>query len=538
MMIRPRRRAAGAAMAMALGAAAALWPAESAHARQETLTPEQQQARTKFIEALRLTESDKFEQARAVALEGARLDPVNADGLNLLGQIHEQLGQPEQAVEVYSRAVRADPEWALPLQNLGVLYLRQEQFAAALAPLERASELAPDDPRLYAYLGVALRAADRPAEAARAFESAWELDPDDGNLAIDVALSRAAAGDPIGAIEAAKAATELAPDNLIAHTVLARLLASSRDPDHLLRAPAAYRKAIALAPDNAALWSALASTYDTIALYEHAEKAQRRAIDLGLDTAQAWYRLGQMVGRQNRHADAVELFSQALERDPEIGWAYYSRGEANYNLNRPDEALGDLLQAVARLPGTAEPLLALVNVYMVKGDFASADRHIETARATGQDRPRVDLASARLRLRQGRNEEALEALERVRAAAPDLIEAQYLMGQVLIKLGRIEEGRALLADYQQKLNEQKHQQVDALRIDVVGRGRTYLLRARVFLYEGRLELALEQLQAASEFAPDNPEVWELLIQLHEQRGDAEALETARERLARISQRGA
>lgn len=500
---------------------------------QDPITPQQQQARDRFIEALRLTEAGNVAAALDAALEGAKLDPDNPDGLNLLGQLHETGGNIDAAVDAYQRAQRADPEWVEPFKNLALLHLRQEQMALALTSLDAAVQIQPDEPELHVYRAIALRASDKPIESMRAFERAWELDPDDANLAIDVALSRSVAGDLRRSIAAAERATELEPDNPQARRTLARLLGSNMAPEYLLRAPAAFREAIKLEPENPGLWAALAAVYRTMAMHPETEEAQLRAIELGLDGSEIWYRLGETIALQKRFADAVVAFDKALELDPELGEVYYARGEANYNLNQPDAAMVDLLEATRRLPGEAKPLLALINIYRVKGDNEQVENYIEQARATGQAPVEVDLATARLRLSQGLNDEALEALERVRREDPTILEAEYLVGQALLKSGRIEEGRAALAAYQTRLAAEKQQSVEQLRAEVDGRTMTYRLRSQVFINEGRLDKALEQLQAAAELDPDQAEVWLLLIQVHEARGDAAAVAAARARLAAL-----
>ena len=498
-------------------------------------TDDEQRARARFVAALRLAEQGRFEEALAAALEGERLDPDNADGLNLLGQIYEKLERPAEAEQAYLRAIRADPAWHPPLQNLGTFYLRREQYAAALAPLERAVELQPDQPLLHALLAVALQNTDHLREAEQHYTRAMELDPDNPAAAIDVATARIALGELKGAIAAAERAVQLDPDNRLGLAVLAGLLARTGDPDQLVRVPALYRRLIELQPERPELWEALAQAYNELALREEAEAALRRAIELGKDDARVYFNLGQTLSRQQRFAAAREAYDQAISRDPRLGIAYYFRGEASFNLDRPEEALADFRRAIEIMPDDPDPMLAAVQILLVQGDLEAADELLQRALATGRRRSTVLLTLGRLRVRQGRHEEALQALGEIPPDAKQYVEALYLSGQSLLKLGRVEEGRAALARYQELFNEQRKQEVDALRVGLVGRARIYLMRTRVYLNEGRLDLALEQAEAAVELAPDNPQAWHVLADVQEARGDAEAARRARERAQRLEE---
>ena len=477
----------------------------------QALSADEGAARERFIAALRLAEQGSVEEALEAAAEGLVLDEDNANGLNLVGQLYEQLGRGAEAEDAYLKASNADPEWPMPYRNLGNLYVARGQ----------------------------------PNDAVVAFQRAWKLDPESVQLAVDLVVAQIGSGDLAGAIVTAEIAVERAPDDPTLLELLARTLgASELVDDHLQRAPAAFRRAIALDPEHADLWLALGTTYDRLALGTQAEQAYRRAIDLGLDNAQVRYELGQILSRQNQFAAALEEYERAIVADADgDGWpdlavsnnadfaaAYYARGEALFELGRAEEALADFEHAMRISPGDPDAVLAAVQVYMVRGDLASAERLLsEIASTATSKRAEISLAVGRLRLRQGRDEEVIEVLTSVLSTAPQLIEARYLTGQALLRLGRIDAGRTVLSEYQRLLTEGHARGIDLLRNEVVGRWQIYVLRGRVYIYEGRLDLALEQIESATVLAPDNPDVWQALAELHDLRNETEAAAAARRR---------
>lgn len=490
-----------------------------------------EQAREHFLAALRLAQEGRVDEAIVQAEAGAQLGTADADGLNLLGQLYGQVGRDTEAEPVFQRAMQADPEWSEPFRNLGNLYIRQEKFSAAVAPLIHAAGIDDSDPLLQAQIGVAFRESGRPDQALDAFERAWKIVPDDALLALDVALARRAIRDTEGAIDAVEQAVQLDEGNPLPHMILAQLYIDSDRVDYLVKAPALYRHVLELRPERTDVWVALARAYSQIAIRDEAETALRQAIELGLDNPDVRFQLGQTLARQQQFAAAEQEYDRVLAATPDRGAAHYLRGEARFNLNRFDEALEDFLAAIAAMPGDADPILAAVKVYMVQGNLEAAETNLTLARGTNRARAQVQLATGRLRVRQGRNEEALVALSGALELDPSLIEAEYLQGQAQLKLGRVDEGRETLADYQRKLNEQRGAEVEQLRVGVVGRAQIYVLRGQVFLNEGRLDESLEQLVAASELAPESRGVWSALAMIYDARGEGEEAAAARDRAA-------
>ena len=70
-------------------------------------------------------------------------------------------------------------------------------------------------------------------------------------------------------------------------------------------------------------------------------------------------------------------------------------------------------------------------------------------------------------------------------------------------------------------------------VGVLGRGRVFKLRGRVFLQEGRHPEALEQLLAAVDLMPEDREAWTLLGDVYDALGQSDEAAGARERAASL-----
>ncbi len=484
-------------------------------------------ARDLFRQALQAAQGDDFPGARALVQQGLQLRPRDPDGLNLLGEIEERLGAPRSAIAAYDLARIADPEWVVPLSGLGRVYVEQGEFLSALPHLRRATELAPQDPAAFALLGSAQRGLGRTRVARASFQQAWDLAPDSLQLGVDVASAEFADHDLDAAIATAELLTEQAPGQSVSWFTLGNFLIESTSVDHFVRAPAAFRKAIETDPASPALWLRLASVYSELGLTNEREAALREAVALGADGTDIWLALGDALEMQSRHTEAIEAFGRVIEADPGNGRAYYRRGQVYMSMNNRDAAEADVARAIAATPEDIDALLTMAQFQLNGGDPEGAEAYVDRVYAVYPGATEADLMLGRIRVQQGRTAEAIPLLERAAAADTDQIDAEYLLGQALLKEGQTDRGRDLMAEYQTKLQERRDYHVESLRLGVMGRGRIYKIRGRIYLQEGRSEEALEQLVAATEMMPADGEAWALLATVYDALGRTDEAASAR-----------
>lgn len=111
--------------------------------------------------------------ALAVARSGVARYPQLAEAHDLLGRVHSDRGEGDEAFDAWTTALRIEPRMVGPLKGLGFLFYRVGDYTRSLRQLEAAARLAPDDPAVAMALArVRERLASGPAAEPPA--AAWE----------------------------------------------------------------------------------------------------------------------------------------------------------------------------------------------------------------------------------------------------------------------------------------------------------------------------------------------------------------------------
>jgi serine/threonine-protein kinase len=118
-------------------------------------------------------------------------------------------------------------------------------------------------------------------------------------------------------------------------------------------AEAAYRKAIALAPDSADAHCNLGMCLADQKRYAAAKQTCRKAVDLRPDWADAWYYLGYVLDQQKNRTAAAEAYRKAIARRPDWADAHYNLGYALFHQGEPGAAEAAFRKAIDLRPGFA-----------------------------------------------------------------------------------------------------------------------------------------------------------------------------------------
>ena len=338
-------------------------------------------------------------------------------------------GKYEEAATAVARAAEALPDEPEVHLNLGWLLQREGRLDEAIGALDRAAALAPDWPTVRFTRGLVLGKLGRAEEAIAELEEAIRLRPGYAEAHHDLGALLRERGRP-GDLE--RAAEEIARAAEIVGPTPESALAMGlvlRRQGRLAEAEAAFRRALAHDPEDAAVRTALGVTLARRGRLEKARAELARAAELDPADPEARYNLGLVLARGGDAAGAEAAYRRALElapRHPEAhnnlgillagrgevgaalphleraaelapGWAeaWFNLGVARENAGRVDAALDALERAVGLEPENARFRLALGSVYAARGDARRALPHLEAARAGGQPVP-ADLL-ARLR---------------------------------------------------------------------------------------------------------------------------------------------
>jgi tetratricopeptide (TPR) repeat protein len=190
----------------------------------------------------------RLDDATAMFLEAARLEPGVPHPYANLGNIAAQRGRIAEAERWYREALARDPNQSDVLYDLGVLLAPQGRTDEAIEAYERAIAAAPrnSDARVNLAILVAEQRHDRP-RALALLDETISLDPGSPTALMNRAIFRADAGNNPSAAADALQALRLVPENADAHYVLAYVRRAEGQLDSARRAA---MEALRLRPDH------------------------------------------------------------------------------------------------------------------------------------------------------------------------------------------------------------------------------------------------------------------------------------------------
>jgi len=225
------------------------------------------------------------------------------------------------------------------------------------------------------------------------------------------------------------------PDDIDALYLLGAIAHQTGEPAH---AVALMRRALAVAPDQARCYKILGLGLAALGKDEEAESSFQQLIVLD-DSPDSYNSLGVLHTKQERFDDAIAAFRQALERDPEHARALAGLGQALQTLARTEEAVPFLKRAIVLLPDDPDLHCDLGNALQTLRQLPDA---IAAYQRSLQLNPNLSGAWYSAGCAESSRKDYVAAIACFRRALeirPDWPEAQHNLGQVLFKMGQVEE---------------------------------------------------------------------------------------------------
>jgi eukaryotic-like serine/threonine-protein kinase len=410
--LRARRRIkilAGIAMAAALVAGVAMWPA----GRQRLFHLVDKAGSGPSGTVLSTTVDDQFQKAEnllllsykgsntAEAVKGfqavLQADPNNALAEARLGLAYfiqyRASHDPkllDMAKDATNRAINLDPNLAPPYITLSRIAAMEGQTPLAMQQVQNALKLDPRNAEAYGALADVNDAEGKTEDAVAAYQKAIFLAPEDWRWPVRLGNVEFRSGDPKNlkdAIVQFEKGVKLAPDNAIAYFDLG---VANMQSDNLPEARKDLETALNIEPDGDT-YTALGDVLMLAGKYDEAVKMDNKAIGLDHNDYVAWSNLGVAYNWSGtQHEKAVQAFQKAIEL-----------GEVVHAKNREDPALLVVLANDYASIGNSEKGLVLVNqalafapdnpsieyqagqAYETLGRRSDAIPHIARAVATG-----------------------------------------------------------------------------------------------------------------------------------------------------------
>jgi len=353
--------------------------------------------------------------ASTTALAKQTQGTTTAPGKTTSGQVNQQKlfsegeaalrdGDLDRAERAFKAFINADPQYAPAYANLGVVYMRRKQWDDALKVLDKAAKLAPKLTGIRLNIGLAYYRKGDFRHAIPPLESVVKDQPDSDQARYLLGLCYFYTE---RWVEATDALEPLWP-------------AHARDMNFLyvlsLAAEKAERK-------------------------ELSERAAARMMAVGDDTPEFHLMIGRAKLNEEAYDDAIQELSTAAKGNPKLPFVHYYLGLAYEKKGNYPASQDEFLKDIALEPDVIFNYDELGNVYFLTNKDAEAEKAFRHALQLDGTLLSAHLGLAKLYQRQGQNEKALTELDAAARLDPQSSNIPYLRGQVLIKMGRTEEGR-------------------------------------------------------------------------------------------------
>ena len=323
--------------------------------------------------------------------------------------------RPFQAIEAYSGAIALKPDSMLAHYKRGAVYQTQNQLEAALRDFRIAADLDPSSLRAIESLGdvnLTLGRADRAVERYEAFVA---LDEKNARVLYKLGLARYRAGRIKDVIPPIQQALAIDPAISDAYYVLGL---AQRDLDQLAAARKSLEEAARRSPaSQTSAREALADVYLQDGDYGRAINQLEALAALEAANPDRVVAVGLAQARAGRDDAAVITLGRAVDRFPEAPQVYAALGHVWLTgaLRRGDrvalnKAVEALAQASRRSDATSETFAELGRAYLLAGDRLAAERALRQAVSKLPVPADAYLQLAEVTARDGRIQEARDAL--------------------------------------------------------------------------------------------------------------------------------
>ncbi len=331
-------------------------------------------------------------------------------------------------------------------------------------------------------------------EAAIQYSNAVQIDPRFAQAHYELGQAYLKLGDSNRAFQELSRAVDLAPDNYRAHTDIANLLVTVRNPDGT-------------------------PSQDTLKQAKIHLDVLRANQPNNPETNEAW---ANYYAAQNNLTAAIQEMNQALAIAPGRSESYLLLALLELRANRPDQAEANFKKATEADPKAMNAQLALGGFYQSHNRLPEAEQQYQHAVGLEPKNPAPRAALVRLFMQEGKKDEAEAFLRRTKKDLPENPEGYRMLGDFYFANGELDKA---VAEYTSLFNDHpkdvqvKKNYIQLLilknRLDEAGKLNAEVLKSNAhdvdaLVYKGQIQLrqfdtggAVVSLQAALRNDPDN-----------------------------------
>lgn len=433
------------------------------------------------------------------------------------------------AEQEFGAAVKLVPANYQMQFNYGLALVERKKLAPALAAMQRAAALNPKMPGAWYYVGLLNESEQNFGESIKAYKRAVHLAPKDPTIRFDLARVQVRSNDLEGAVASYLVALEFAPQSLPTRLAVAQVYVQMHNYS---AARVQYADAAKMAPKNAVILAGLADCETQLstqpqdlaaraALLKQAEEHYRAAADLDPRYLTGPNSLTQFYERTGEFAKAQQVYRKRMAAAPDdftnVNWL----AETYIMQRKPDDAIAIWRKYRDAHPDNSLPYMHVADTLEAeaKWDDAIAEWKLLLKQKINSGETSSVLVSIGKDLaRAGRNKEATDQLEAVLKLDPagnDAPAAIRVAVAATLQAERLEAMQQLaqIAERSDKVDEaiRWQQQIKAEEAAVSERTHrstdiaTYLALARLYQQAKKPEMAIKELEAATQTRQSKPE---------------------------------
>jgi len=342
-------------------------------------------------------------------------------------------------------ACQADEEKLAEHMSRGEEYLEADDPAAAIIEFKNVLQIDPNFAAAHYGLSKAYLQNSKMREGFWELRETVRLDAENLDARVQLGQLLVLAGDPEEALAQSDSAIELDPNSYEAHMVRGQALNALKRPDESLEA---FRKAVEVAPDEAAPVFMLAIALNARDEQEEAEPLFRKFVEMD-PGFRSYTSLANFLSQDRERDDEAEAaYLEAAKRATEI--KDQIRGHAHvasfyFQRERFDEATDYLEAAIPKVDEPLQLIYLLARLHLSQGNKEKADELIEQATQADPTDPKPWLILSAYRGRQLDVDGALAAAEKAVEIAPDDIDANLRVAEILVDVGYRDDDKAKMA---------------------------------------------------------------------------------------------
>lgn len=289
-----------------------------------------------FERGMELYEQGNYVKAKLEFKNVLQIDPQDAEGHYMFGQIMEKEQNWRQAYALFLRAVELNPNHVGALTHLGRLYAMSGAPEKAIESADKVLAQKPGDAAALVLKGLAKARMGNKDDAIQDVEAAVKVDSKNMDAISLLAALYADLGNMDKAVELAKKGVEDNPKHIGIHLLLARMYEKSGNTDGAVDL---LKKMITIQPDNQANRNRLAAYYHAKGKMKEAANVLKESIAANPDSSDAKLALVEYLGRDKATRELAEKELQRfVKENPEDYKLQFALAKVYLGTKRVDEA--------------------------------------------------------------------------------------------------------------------------------------------------------------------------------------------------------